>query len=271
VPDFSGCADPNTGLQVYLNGAWQIIGGTSGVAPFWAGVYAALLAQGIKFQGGIAQWAWANRAPFTDITQGNNGAYVAAVGPDACTGVGVLNWPKLLAALSDHAKTGISLTTKTISVPRLGGYSLDTGSTATVGNPKPPKPLSPRVLQAHSIMQTVTATLAEMGITIGQGQLFAALIQTIAALRTGATVSQAVQAVLALLVPAPAKAAVPQIVKPKSLLGDIATTVLTALAGQNLDDVLTEVMQVVQLIDADVVKQPAAAEGAKQLSPAKSC
>jgi kumamolisin len=37
VPDVSGDADPETGYQVRIDGTNTVIGGTSAVAPLWAG------------------------------------------------------------------------------------------------------------------------------------------------------------------------------------------------------------------------------------------
>ncbi len=39
-PDVAGDADPSTGYQVRVNGQNQVIGGTSAVAPLWAGLVA---------------------------------------------------------------------------------------------------------------------------------------------------------------------------------------------------------------------------------------
>ena len=36
VPDVAGDADPSTGWSIYLDGQYQVIGGTSAVAPMWA-------------------------------------------------------------------------------------------------------------------------------------------------------------------------------------------------------------------------------------------
>ena len=85
VPDVAACADPNTGYEIYYQGSPQVVGGTSAVAPLYAGLFAAL---GTKL-GFIAQKLWANRACFTDITAGDNGAFHAKTGPDPCTGLGV--------------------------------------------------------------------------------------------------------------------------------------------------------------------------------------
>ena len=42
VPDVSGNADPQTGYRILVDGAEQVIGGTSAVAPLWAGLIARL-------------------------------------------------------------------------------------------------------------------------------------------------------------------------------------------------------------------------------------
>ena len=85
VPDVAANADPNTGYRVYVHGAWTVLGGTSAVAPLYAGLVAAC-----KKRHGVGFAFWENPDCFTDITVGNNGTYSAEVGPDACTGLGVL-------------------------------------------------------------------------------------------------------------------------------------------------------------------------------------
>ncbi len=42
VPDVSGVADPQTGYAVFVHGRWTIVGGTSAVAPLFAGLVARL-------------------------------------------------------------------------------------------------------------------------------------------------------------------------------------------------------------------------------------
>ena len=42
VPDVCGDADPETGYAIEVDGAEQTIGGTSAVAPLWAGLIALL-------------------------------------------------------------------------------------------------------------------------------------------------------------------------------------------------------------------------------------
>jgi kumamolisin len=90
VPDVAGDADPQTGYTIRVDGSDETIGGTSAVAPLWAGLVA-LLNQSLKAPLGFAQprlYALLGSTAFHDITSGSNGAYAAAPGWDACTGLG---------------------------------------------------------------------------------------------------------------------------------------------------------------------------------------
>lgn len=105
VPDVAGNADPATGWQVYVGGESQVVGGTSAVAPMWAGLVARL-AQGLGRRLGLLQPAVyagvgaGEPAPgFRDITEGDNGAYQAGPGWDACTGLGSPDGEALLQRL----------------------------------------------------------------------------------------------------------------------------------------------------------------------------
>jgi kumamolisin len=99
VPDVAGDADPQTGYEVLVDGQRMVIGGTSAVAPLWA----ALVARIVQSTGrplGLAQPAlYAAAGSFRDITSGDNGAFSAAPGWDACTGLGSPNGTALLASL----------------------------------------------------------------------------------------------------------------------------------------------------------------------------
>ncbi len=100
VPDVCGDADPQTGYQIRVDGSDETIGGTSAVAPLWAGLIARLNQQ-LGAPLGFAQprlYQQLSTASFRDITQGNNGAYSAGPGWDACTGLGSPNGAALLAA-----------------------------------------------------------------------------------------------------------------------------------------------------------------------------
>lgn len=99
LPDVAGPADPNTGWYVRVDGTDQVIGGTSAVAPMWAGIVARFNALLAKPLGAPHAVFYAAAGTFNDVTGGNNGAYSAAPGWDACTGLGTPNGAKLLAAL----------------------------------------------------------------------------------------------------------------------------------------------------------------------------
>ena len=84
VPDVCADADPNTGYDIYVHGAATVVGGTSAVAPLYAGLFASF---GTKL-GFVTPTLWLNQKAFNDITVGSNGLYSAAVGPDPCSGIG---------------------------------------------------------------------------------------------------------------------------------------------------------------------------------------
>jgi carboxypeptidase C (cathepsin A) len=84
VPDVSGDADPDTGYNIIVHGEQIGIGGTSAVAPLFAGLFAAF---GRKL-GFVTPQLWQNQTCFNDITLGDNGYYRARSGPDPCTGIG---------------------------------------------------------------------------------------------------------------------------------------------------------------------------------------
>ena len=91
VPDVAGDADPTTGYQIRVGGKDGVIGGTSAVAPLWAAL-TALANQANNARAGakseVHKALYAAPTAFTDITSGNNGAYQAGPGWDACTGLG---------------------------------------------------------------------------------------------------------------------------------------------------------------------------------------
>ncbi len=105
VPDVSGNADPTTGYQIRVDGQDTVIGGTSAVAPLWAGLLAVSNAQSKTTAGFLQPKLYAAGAAqaFHDITDGNNGTYTAGPGWDACTGLGSPNVPALLTLLAPSA------------------------------------------------------------------------------------------------------------------------------------------------------------------------
>ena len=109
VPDVSGDAAPASGYRIICDGTSfpdpsqgiPPVGGTSAVAPLWAGLIARInqgLSKPVGFINPLLYAAPAS-ATFRDITQGNNGDYKAGAGWDACTGLGSPNGQSLLLAL----------------------------------------------------------------------------------------------------------------------------------------------------------------------------
>jgi kumamolisin len=101
VPDVSGDADPTTGYQIRVDGQNIVVGGTSAVAPLWAGLIALNNQQNGKNAGFIQPQIYAAKASsaFHDIVSGNNGAFSAGPGWDACTGLGSPIGSKIISVL----------------------------------------------------------------------------------------------------------------------------------------------------------------------------
>jgi kumamolisin len=114
VPDVSGDGDPVTGYQIFLAGNQSVIGGTSAVAPLWAGLIARinqrLVSLGSKPVGFLNPLIYGNAVTnagvFRDVVKGNNditgtlnGLYPAGAGWDAASGLGTPDGAKLLQAL----------------------------------------------------------------------------------------------------------------------------------------------------------------------------
>jgi len=105
VPDIAGNADPATGYRVIVDGKASVIGGTSAVAPLWAGLIALLNEQLGKNVGWLHPQLYgtiAQHKALHDVTSGTNDAYRAQTGWDACTGLGTPNGQAILAALKQR-------------------------------------------------------------------------------------------------------------------------------------------------------------------------
>jgi kumamolisin len=104
VPDVCGDADPVSGYDVYVDGQASVIGGTSAVAPLWAGLAACINQILGKRVGALSSLVYTQIGPidgtFHDITSGNNGAYSAGHGWDACTGWGSPVGTAIISALT---------------------------------------------------------------------------------------------------------------------------------------------------------------------------
>ncbi len=108
LPDVAGDADPESGYDVYVDGQATVIGGTSAVAPLWAGLIARineLLGKPVGFLNPTLYTKLAGTGGLHDITSGNNGAYVAGPGWDACTGLGSPDGAAIAGVVTGKAAT----------------------------------------------------------------------------------------------------------------------------------------------------------------------
>jgi kumamolisin len=110
VPDVAFDADPSSGVLVYLQGQWGVVGGTSVGAPCWAALWA--LASQYHQQRTHGPLGFANPLlyalgrssqyghVFHDVTGGSNGYESAGVGYDEVTGLGSPDADRLVRALT---------------------------------------------------------------------------------------------------------------------------------------------------------------------------
>jgi kumamolisin len=98
VPDVSGEADPQTGYFVRVDGINSVIGGTSAVAPLWAGLVARINAAKGSPVGFINPHLYRGSG-LNDVTYGDNGGYAASIGWDACSGLGTPDGRKIAGIL----------------------------------------------------------------------------------------------------------------------------------------------------------------------------
>jgi acylphosphatase len=102
VPDIAGNADPASGYWLILGGSptgpW---GGTSAVAPFYAGLVAVLNASLDEPVGYLnpSLYGFNGTDAYLDVTVGSNGLYNAGPGWDACTGLGTIVGTAMATAL----------------------------------------------------------------------------------------------------------------------------------------------------------------------------
>lgn len=167
VPDIAANADPNTGYWMFVHGHQIPMGGTSAVAPLYAGLFAAF---GRKL-GYITDRLWANPLCFNDIIQGENGAYQALVGPDPCTGLGSPIGSKLAALLVGPAQPSQPLTVSQLppSPGWTGTISFTYANGVLVG-------ASQLATQSRAALIAPRAQLAGTLVTVRQGHRYSATI-----------------------------------------------------------------------------------------------
>lgn len=112
VPDIAANADPKTGYQIQVNGASEVAGGTSAVAPLWAALTAIInesLGAAVGFWNPQLYGAVNSASALNPITEGNNitnnstSQWLAGPGWNPCTGLGSPNGNAILAALKSNA------------------------------------------------------------------------------------------------------------------------------------------------------------------------
>ena len=110
VPDVAGDAAPGSGYLIVVDGKKEVVGGTSAVAPLWAGLTALINQKATTPVGFLPTWLYpqvaAGRTLTVEITSGDNKPEGSQIGYDAgptwnaCTGLGRPDGKALFAALT---------------------------------------------------------------------------------------------------------------------------------------------------------------------------
>lgn len=110
VPDVTGDGDPASGYVIIVDGQQGVIGGTSAVAPLWAGLITRINQKLGHSVGFVNATLYGNPGAFNDVQLGNNRVssqngpqnlgYDATPGWDACTGLGSPIGTAVAAALA---------------------------------------------------------------------------------------------------------------------------------------------------------------------------
>lgn len=112
IPDIAGKASTRSAYVIVVGGTRQIVGGTSAVAPLYAGLIALITASIGTRIGYLNPFLYSHRETdvFRDINDGDNNhwsngptatpSYVSGPGWNACTGLGIINGDALLRTMS---------------------------------------------------------------------------------------------------------------------------------------------------------------------------
>ena len=105
VPDVAADASPSSGYTIVLDGENTVVGGTSAVAPLWAGLTALINQSHGRTLGFFLAALYDDASALRDITTGSNKptgsavGYEAGPGWDPCTGLGSPDGARLLGTL----------------------------------------------------------------------------------------------------------------------------------------------------------------------------
>jgi energy-coupling factor transporter ATP-binding protein EcfA2 len=110
IPDIAANASPRAAYRVYVHGEQAVTGGTSPVAPLWAGLIALMnqgLGRNVGYFNPLLYRTLGPAGVFRSITEGDNSygkvkGYSAAPGWNPCAGWGSPDGRKLLAALKAY-------------------------------------------------------------------------------------------------------------------------------------------------------------------------
>jgi kumamolisin len=167
VPDVAADADPNTGYVIFQGGSSQVVGGTSAVAPLYAGLFAAI---GKKL-GFVTPSLWANPSALTLITSGGNGEYNAGPQPSPCTGLGAPIGTKIAAIEMVSGSNALTLnvgqTSQASIVPLLADGVTNSGGAVSGVTYSFSDPSATVVLNSDSLTATVTGVAASTGAVTG--------------------------------------------------------------------------------------------------------
>jgi kumamolisin len=134
VPDVAGNADPYRGYIIRVNGKSDVIGGTGAAASLWAGLIALInqkLGKPLGYINPVLALHAGNPEGFHEITSGNNGAYHAGPGWNACAGHGTPSGNELATLFAQGA------TARILSV-RVPAPAPPPSAGAAGGSAKPP-------------------------------------------------------------------------------------------------------------------------------------
>jgi kumamolisin len=160
VPDVSGNADPATGYRIRVKGAEEIVGGTSAVAPLWAGLIARMgqsIGGPVGFLNPQVYKTRTQAEGFRDITESNNGSpredrlYHSTPGWNPLTGLGAPKGMALLRAL------GAPMPPQPKPEPRIAAHS--TRPRITERDHRPESPAQPAMSSPALVEKTVAARI----------------------------------------------------------------------------------------------------------------